>query len=180
MSEEAKNKRRIHPMLVPTIIMAALTVTLICVGYFRGQGEHVAGLKEGARIMLPILPLLLFAFVLAGMIQVMIPKEYIVRWVGTESGFRGIFLGAFAGSLMPGGPYVNLPIAVGLFRTGASLGCVVAFLTGWSLWAFNRLPLEVGILGWKLTLIRLASVIVFPPLAGMIAQLLFGKIVQAP
>ena len=167
-------------MLVPTLIMAALAATFLAIGTFRGQGEQMEGLKNGAKMLLPILPMLLCAFVVAGMIQVMIPKEAIARWVGTESGFRGILLGSFAGSLMPGGPFVNLPVALGLFRTGASLGCVVAFLTGWSLWAVSRLPLEVGILGWRLTLIRLASVLVFPPLAGLIAQLLFGKAVQAP
>lgn len=51
---------------------------------------------------------------------------------------------------------------------------MVAFLTGWSLYAVGRIPMEVGILGWKLAGMRLASVIVFPPLAGWIAQLLFG------
>ena len=48
----------------------------------------------------------------------------------------------------------------------------VAFLTGWSLWALGRLPMEVGILGWKFTLVRLASTFVFPPLAGLMAQFL--------
>jgi hypothetical protein len=46
---------------------------------------------------------------------------------------------------------------------------MVSFLTAWSLWAFARLPMEVGILGMRLTVIRLAAVLVFPPLAGGIA-----------
>jgi hypothetical protein len=50
---------------------------------------------------------------------------------------------------------------------------MVAFLTGWSLWAFGRLPMEVGILGWKLTLIRFASTFFFPPIAGWVAQTFF-------
>jgi hypothetical protein len=53
------------------------------------------------------------------------------------------------------------------------MGTMVAFLTGWSLWAVSRLPMEVGILGWRLTIIRLASTLLFPPLAGLIAQTLF-------
>jgi len=32
----------------------------------------------------------------------------------------------------------------------------------------------VGILGWRLTFIRLASTFFFPPIAGFIAQALFG------
>jgi len=47
---------------------------------------------------------------------------------------------------------------------------MVAFMTGWSLWAVGRLPMEVGILGWQLTLVRLASTFFFPPIAGLIAN----------
>lgn len=61
----------------------------------------------------------------------------------------------------------------GLLRTGARVGTMVAFLTGWSLWAVTRLPMEVGILGWKFTIIRIASTFFFPPIAGLIAQTLF-------
>jgi len=71
-------------------------------------------------------------------------------------------------------PYVSLPIAAALLRSGASVGTTVAFITGWLLWAFSRLPMEVGILGWKFTLIRIASTFFFPPVAGLIAQALFG------
>ncbi|GAJ08644.1 unnamed protein product, partial [marine sediment metagenome] len=72
---------------------------------------------------------------------------------------------------LDGGPYVSLPFATGLLRSGASVGTIVAFLTGWSLWAVSRLPMEVGILGWRFTLIRIASTFFFPPIAGFIAQM---------
>ena len=51
---------------------------------------------------------------------------------------------------------------------------MVAFLTGWSLWAVGRIPMEVGIMGWKFTVIRLASTLIFPPIAGLLAQYLFS------
>jgi len=34
--------------------------------------------------------------------------------------------------------------------------------------------MEMGILGWEFTLIRIASTFFFPPIAGLIAQTLFG------
>ena len=71
-------------------------------------------------------------------------------------------------------------IAAGLMRSGAGIGTMVAYLTGWSLWAITRLPMEVGILGWKLTMIRFASTLVFPPIAGILAQLLFSGSNPAP
>jgi len=123
-----------------------------------------------------ILPLLAFAFIVAGMVQVLIPRELLSEWVGAESGMRGILIGTVAGALAPGGPYVSFPIAAGLLRSGASVGTMVAFLTGWSLWAVSRLPMEVGILGWKFTLIHIASTFFFPPIAGWIAQMFFAGV----
>ena len=163
-------------MLIPTIIMGVLALTLLSIGYFRGQGQHLTGLKSALSMTVQILPLLVFALIVAGMVQALLPRELISRWVGVESGMRGLLVGTVAGALAPGGPYVSLPIAAGLLRSGAGIGTMVAFLTGWSLWAVSRLPMEVGILGWRLTLIRLASTFFFPPIAGWIAQTLFAGI----
>ena len=160
-------------MLIPTIIMGVVALVLLLVGYQRGAGQHIEGIKSALGMTIEILPLLLFAFTIAGMTQALLPQEMIAKWVGAESGLRGILIGSVAGGLCPGGPFVSLPIAAGLIRSGASMGTMVAFLTGWSLWAVSRLPMEVGILGWKLTIIRILSTILFPPAAGLIAQTFF-------
>ncbi len=162
-------------MLIPTIIMGVIAIVLLFIGYQKGGGEHILGLKAAGDILLQIAPLLIFAFIIAGMFQFLVPTEMIAKWVGAESGFRGILIGTVIGGFMPGGPYVCLPIAAGLLRVGASVGTMVAFITSWSLWAFARLPVEVGILGWKFTLIRLACTFFFPPIAGLIANLFFSR-----
>lgn len=116
-------------------------------GYYKGEGQHIAGIKSAINMTIEIIPLLIFAFVVAGMVQVLISQEIIGRWVGAESGIRGgILIGSLAGGVCPGGPFVSLPIAAGLLRSGASSGTMVAFITGWSVYAVGRLPMEVGIL----------------------------------
>ena len=161
-------------MLIPTIVMGALAAILLFMGYYRGEGQHISGMKSALSMTIEILPLLVFAFIVAGMVQVLLPRELLAKWVGAESGMRGIFIGTVAGAFVTGGPYVSLPVAAGLLRSGASVGTMVAFLTGWSLWAVSRLPMEVGILGWRFTLIRIASTFFFPPIAGLIAQAFFA------
>ena len=163
-------------MLVPTIIMGVIAIALLFIGYQRGGGEHILGLKLTGDMLIQITPLLIFAFIVAGMVQVLTPHEMISKWIGTESGFRGLVIGTVVGAFMPGGPYVSMPVAAGLLRAGASVGTMVAFLTGWSLWAFTRLPMEVGLMGWKFTLIRLACTFFFPPIAGLIANRLFPNV----
>jgi len=177
MVKVMKGKKYMN-MVIPTVIMFVLSVIFVLIGYVKGQQEHIVGLKLGMKMIIEILPLLFFAFILAGMVQVLIPKETISKWIGIESGMKGILLGTVAGAIAPGGPYVSLPLAAGLLKSGAGVGTMVAFLTGWSLWAVTRLPMEIGILGWKFTIVRFASTFIFPPIAGFIAQAIFGTIQQ--
>ena len=145
-------------------------MVLVLVGYYKGQGQHLGGLRAAVSMTVGILPLLFFAFIVAGMTQALLPRELLSKWVGAESGVRGILIGTVAGGFAPGGPYVSLPVVAGLLRAGAGTGTMVAFLTGWSLWAIARLPMEVGVLGWRFTLVRVASTFFFPPVAGFLAQ----------
>ncbi len=161
-------------MLIPTIVMGVLAVILVFLSY--QKGVHIQGLKASGNMLLQIIPLLVFAFLIAGMVQFLIPREIISRWVGAESGFRGLLIGTAMGSIAPGGPFVSMPIAAGLLRMGANIGTMVAFLTAWSLLAFSRMPMELGIMGWKFTLIRMACTFFFPPIAGLIANAFFSRV----
>ncbi len=167
-------KRRASSMLIPTIVMAFFAIILLYVGYSKGEDQHIIGLKYALRLTAQILPLLIFALIMAGMIQALLPRELISKWIGEESGLRGILIGTLAGGITPGGPYVSLPIAAGFLRAGAGIGTMVAFVTAWSLWGVSRLPMDIGILGWKFTVARLACTFFFPPIAGLLAQLFFS------
>jgi uncharacterized membrane protein YraQ (UPF0718 family) len=127
-------KRGFRQMLIPTIIMGVLAIVLTVLSYTRGGGEHVLGLKSAGNLLLQIAPLLIFAFIVAGMAQQLIPTEMISKWVGAESGWRGILIGTAVGGLMPGGPFVSLPIAAGLLGVGAGVGTMVPFLPAGRYW----------------------------------------------
>ena len=156
-----------------TIIMVALAVILTVVAYFRG-GVHLAGLKLGAKIMWDNLLLLLASFAVAGLMRALIPKEVISQWLGAQAGFKGILLGCIAGGLVPGSPYSVFPIIASFYKAGAGIGTIVGFITAYSVWSVARLPLEVGIIGPKVTLARYLSTLIFPPIAGLVAQLFFN------
>ena len=163
-------------MNVATLVMAVIAVILLFFAYFQGGDLHLAGLKLGAGMLVQVLPLLRFAFVIAGLVQVLIPQDLILKWLGEKSGFKGILIGCIAGGLTPGGPYVSFPIVASLYKGGAGIGTVVAYVTAWSLWAVGRLPFEISLLGPKLTLIRFLSTLIFPPLAGLIARIFFSRL----
>jgi hypothetical protein len=155
------------------LIMGSLAIGLLVYGQLRGKGEEIVGLTRSKDMLIQVFPLVVFAFIVGSMAQVLMPKGTVSHWIGKESGFRGILLGSVAGSFVPGGPYVSLPMAVSFLKAGAGVGTVVAFLTAWSVWAVGRLPLELGFLGVRFTLIRIASTCFVPPLAGLVAKVLF-------
>jgi len=172
--EGMSKNRRFSRMLIPTIIMGVMAIAVLFFTYQKGGGEHILALRSAGNLLRQVLPLLIFSFVIAGAIPLLIPAETVSRWIGVESGLRGILIGTVVGGCLPGGPFVTLPVAVGLLRVGAGIGTMVALMTGWSLLAFTRLPLEIGVMGWKFTLIRLACTFFFPPIAGLIANKLFS------
>ena len=164
-------------MLIPTMVLGVLAAVFLGLAYYKGGTEQmIVGLKTGGTMLMQIIPLLIFAMILAGVIPRLIPQEMISSWVGAESGWRGILIGSAVGAIMPGGPYVSLPLAAGLLRAGAGIGTMVALLTSWSVIAITRLPMEIGIMGWKFACIRIACGFFFPPIAGFIAARLFGNV----
>lgn len=156
------------------IIMTAVTAILAVFGVIQ-QGPSIiaAGIMAGAKMVIEVIPLLAAAFILAGMIQVLISKEFINKWLGKDAGLKGIFLGAVAGALIPGGPYVFYPLAASFLLSGAEIGTVIAFVVAKNLWTISRLPMEIALIGPEITAVRYSITFVFPIIVGVLANLFF-------
>ncbi len=158
-----------------TLILAGVVLLLAGLAWNQGGWEMAGeGLLRGLWTLVRMAPMLVSAFLIAGLIQIFLTQENVSRWLGAESGWRGIVLACASGSLMPGGPFIYYPVAATLFRAGASLGVVVAFVSAKNLWPLVRLPLEFALLGPRLTLVRLAVTLLAPPVLGFLAQGLLG------
>jgi uncharacterized membrane protein YraQ (UPF0718 family) len=155
-----------------TWILAAVALVLLALAFWRGRELPLAGLKAGARTLWRNLPLLLLGFAIAGLAQVLIPKEWIVRWLGGQSGLKGVLIACLLGGLVPGAPYATFPLVATLYQAGASLGAAVGFVTAWALWSVSRLPVEIALIDGKPALVRYALTFVVPPIAGLLANAL--------
>ncbi len=162
-----------------TWILSGVALALAGAAWWQGgRSMVVAGLLRGGRTFVSVIPLLLGAFLIAGLIQTLVTQEVVTRWLGAGSGWRGIALACLGGALIPGGPYIYYPIAATLLHAGASLGVIVAFVVAKNLWSLTRLPLEFALLGPHLTLVRFAVTLPIPPLMGLLAETLFGDYVE--
>ncbi|HEX7212597.1 MAG TPA: permease, partial [Methylomirabilota bacterium] len=117
---------------------------------------------------------LALGFVLAGLIDVLIPAPVLSRWLGDERLGQGILVGWAAGLVMPGGPYLVFPVIANLFRSGAAPGPLIALLTAKTLVSpIRMLTYEAPLLGWPMTLARLIPGVLLPPALGWIGQWLY-------
>lgn len=161
------------------IIMFLVTIALVIIGILRqGAGVILQGLTAGGKMLVEVAPLLIAAFVLAGMIQAVVSKETINKWLGKEAGIKGVILGAVAGALIPGGPYVFYPIAASFLLSGAEIGTTLAFVVAKNLWSLSRLPMEFALLGPKLTIIRFTVTLAFPIIVGIVGNTFFSGYVD--
>ncbi|MFM2130221.1 MAG: hypothetical protein RL477_1767 [Pseudomonadota bacterium] len=118
-----------------------------------------------------LVPRMLGGMLLAGLIQVVLPPEVVSKWVGAESGFRGLIIATAVGALTPGGPMTSFPIVVAFYMSGADRGALVAYITAWSLIGLQRFMIwELPLLGPEIALYRVLAVFWMPVLAGVIAR----------
>ncbi|MBS3809192.1 MAG: permease [Desulfobacterales bacterium] len=160
-------------MIIAFIILIILAAAASVYAYKKGDGSHIRGFRTAKNTFTNIAPLLLVAFILAGFMQVVIPPELIKTWLGEEAGLKGILIGSIGGALIPGGPYIAFPIIAAVFKAGAGLGTAVACVTGWALWGVITTMFELAIIGHRFTFLRLGLVLIFPPAAGIMANMFF-------
>ena len=153
-----------------TILLAAAAAVLFLIALRQGPDVAMDGLLAAWGTVRRNLILLIVSFILAGLVQVLIPHDLITRWLGAESGARGVLIGCVVGGLVPGSPYATFPIVASLHQAGASIGAVVGFVTAWALWSVSRLPVEIALIAPRPALIRYAVTFVVPPIAGLLAD----------
>ncbi len=153
-----------------TLLLATVAAILLAIAFWRGRDLPLAGLLAAGRTLWRNLPILLLGFVIAGLVQVLVPKELVSRWLGAQAGIKGILIACAAGGLVPGSPYAVFPMVAALYQAGAGLGVVVGFISAWALWSVSRLPVEMALIDPKAALVRYGITFVVPPIAGLLAN----------
>ena len=86
-------------------VLVALASLFALVAYWKDPGLPLVGARTGLGLLWIVVPRLIPALILAGMLQVLIPQETVARYSGERSGLAAIALASLAGVLTPGGPW---------------------------------------------------------------------------
>jgi uncharacterized membrane protein YraQ (UPF0718 family) len=66
--------------------MLVLSIVLGGIAYHKSPQLPIQAIKSGGGLLLRLIPVLILAFFVAGLMEVLLPTELLVRWVGAESG----------------------------------------------------------------------------------------------
>lgn len=109
----------------------------------------LSNLKEMLLLIPPI-------FIIMGLMDIWVPKETLIKYMGHGSGATGLLLAFVLGTVAAGPLYVAFPMGILLLKKGAKLSNVIFFL---GVWSSTKLPIvlfEAASLGVNFTLIHIA------------------------
>ena len=161
-------------MIVALGLIWLIVFVLLGLVFWRSgaPGLAMAG-RDASTAFAPLVIRLPFALLAAAFLVQIVPVEIISNCIGRGSGQRGIFIAAAVGGFFPGGPMVIFPVAAVFQQAGAGIPQLVAFISGWTIFALNRLlTFEAPIMGWRFAILRNFSCLALPILAGFGAELI--------
>ncbi len=133
-------------------------ITIIAIGilFFISKDAGVSALNTtmySFKEMILIIPPI---FILLGLLDVWVPRETMIKYMGEEAGLKGIALAIFLGSAAAGPLYGAFPIAAVFMKKGAKFSNVLIFIGAWSTTKIPMFLFELSSLGAEFALTRLA------------------------
>jgi uncharacterized membrane protein YraQ (UPF0718 family) len=136
-----------------------------------GPNTFLASLHEDVGMLALMLPKISAALLIAGFIQVLVPRHKVERWMGEGSGVKGMAVAAGVGVATPGGPMTSFPLVTALQEAGTGRSALIAYLTSWSTLGLQRvLTWEIPLMGVEFAVLRFLASLPLPFIAGFTSR----------
>jgi len=121
--------------------------------------------------MIMIMPVI---FVLTALLDLWVPKEKIMKYLGKEAKAKGVVLSFILGSISAGPIYAAFPLCAMLHKKGASVRNLVIILSAWAVIKVPMLLNEMKFLGFEFMAVRwvltVIAIIVFSWITAKIVK----------
>ncbi|MGQ9616480.1 MAG: permease [Spirochaetota bacterium] len=157
-------------IVITLIIWAVLIIISPAKGLLVGEVAYGAFLKA--------INIIVAVFIIIGLIQVWVGPQTLSQLLGKEAGWKGLAIASTVPIFIGGSLFTIFPLLKILRDKGASIACVVAFVTAWAGKA-PLLPLEIEFLGWRFAILRICLIIPFAITMGLLSQFVLEKCKKA-
>ncbi len=137
--------------LVVFLVITAIILYLLRIFFPARSDMSFEIMREYSIEVIAIFPPVL---VLMGLADVWIPREKIKKYLGQESGLKGVLLSMFMGTLPTGPMFIAFPIAGEMLKKGARVANVVVFLGAWASLKMPQIGVEIQFLGLQFSIYR--------------------------
>lgn len=94
-------------------------------------------------------------FVLLGLLDIWVPREIMIKYMGENSGIKGVFLSMILGSAAAGPLYGAFPVAAVFMKKGVKFTNILIFIGAWSTTKIPMFLFEMSALGAEFAVTRL-------------------------
>ncbi len=153
------------------ILMIAVMLVIAFLNHdlgIKAAGITTYTLKEMAWVIPPI-------FILLGLLDLWVPREIMIKYMGEGSGIKGVILAFALGSAAAGPLYGAFPVAGMLMSKGAKFSNVLIFIGAWSTTKIPMFLFEMAALGSKFAVTRLMIDIPGVIIMAYILSAMLGK-----
>ncbi len=149
-------------------ILAGTFLVFVALSFLLEYDKGVQSGKEFFKIIIEMLKLLPPAFILIGLFEVWVSRETVITHLGEEGGFKAYLLALLLAGITIGGLYVAFPISQSLYKKGASLKVIFAYLGFAGVFRIPMNVFEISCLGLPFTMTRLMVTIPMFLLIGIV------------
>ena len=138
------------------------------------QNMGIASVKNSFYYIKEMIMIMPVIFILTALLDLWVPKEKIIKYLGKEAKAKGVVLSFILGSISAGPIYAAFPLCVMLHKKGASVRNLVIILSAWAVIKVPMLLNEMKFLGLKFMAVRWVLTVI----AIMIFSWITARIVQ--
>ncbi|WP_297430555.1 permease [Clostridium sp.] len=143
-----KNLITKYRFFVGTIVIVGIITIINKELGLKSLGIAGFSFKEMALVIPPV-------FILLGLLDVWVPKETMIKYMGEGSGIKGIILSILIGSAAAGPLYGAFPVAAVFMKKGVKFTNILIFIGAWSTTKIPMFIFEMSSLGKSFAITRL-------------------------
>lgn len=153
------------------IMVMIVTISISLVDYQSGKSVTTIALDSFIQMISVLPPIML----LLGLLDIWVPRETMIKFMGRDSGIKGVLLAILFGSIAAGPLYAAFPITALFIKKGVRFSNVMIFLGAWCTTKIPTLLFELSALGYKYTFTRMFVNLPFIILIGYLIEFILGK-----
>ncbi len=114
----------------------------------------IASVKNSVYFIKEMIAVMPVIFILTALLDLWVPKEKIMKYLGRDAKVKGVILSLVLGSISAGPIYAAFPLCVTLHKKGASVRNIVIILSAWAVIKVPMLLNEMKFLGFRFMAVR--------------------------